>query len=47
MYEFDKDFEFYLAFTHGDIAKVRQLIKIVVKLNRQNSSGRTLLHYST
>ncbi len=44
MYEFDKDFEFYLACTHGDVAKVRQLIKIGVKLNRRDSSGRTLLH---
>ena len=44
MNEFDKDFEFYLACTHGDVAKVRKLIKTGVKLNRRDSSGRTLLH---
>ncbi len=44
MNEFDKDFEFYLACTQGDAVKVKQLIKSGVKLNRRDSSGRTLLH---
>jgi ankyrin repeat protein len=44
MNEFDKNFDLYLACVHGDLAKVKQLIRLGVNLNKRDSNGRTLLH---
>lgn len=47
MNESDRDYDFYLACVHGEVAKVKQMIKFGVKLNRRDASGRTLLHDSS